>query len=357
MNAKRLLVLMLLVLLAACEEKPAVTAGFAGLGQASEAFATVSRGRPLVFPQDHAAHDGYRIEWWYVTANLTDEQGREWGAQWTLFRTALRPGEEQVGWNSPNVWMGHAGLTSPWGHQHTETLARGGIGQAGVQAEPFRAWIDNWSLHSSAGAGLQNLHMQASGKQFSYALQLSSKGPLVAHGDQGYSEKSGQGQASYYFSQPFFQVTGEVQSAGQRFKVTGNAWLDREWSSQPLAADQQGWDWFSLHLQNGAKLMLFQVRQAQGDHYRAGTWISAEGVPTPLDATQIKLTPVTWTVQQHGRKVPTAWRVEVPEHAVDVQVAALQPQAWMATLFPYWEGPVSLSGSLGGRGFLEMTGY
>ncbi len=51
--------------------------------------------------------------------------------------------------------------------------------------------------------------------------------------------------------------------------------MDREWSSQPLAADQKGWDWLSLHLPDGEKLMLFQLRGAAGDFYRSGNWIDA----------------------------------------------------------------------------------
>lgn len=86
----------------------------------------------LEFPRDHGAHDGFRIEWWYVTANLEDAQGRDWGAQWTLFRSALRPGPETAGWNSPNLWMGHAALTGPGAHQSAETPRVGiGRGRAG----------------------------------------------------------------------------------------------------------------------------------------------------------------------------------------------------------------------------------
>ena len=29
----------------------------------------------------------------------------------------------------------------------------------------------------------------------------------------------------------------------------------------------------------------------------------------------------------------------------------------MGTSFPYWEGPISISGTHSGRGYLEMTGY
>ncbi|MFK8333043.1 lipocalin-like domain-containing protein [Pseudomonas sp. BJa5] len=348
-------VLIALLLLGGCDASAPEPEGFAGLGQDPGAFAQVTRNHQLVFPRDHGAHDGFRIEWWYITANLKDSQGREWGAQWTLFRSALRTGAETAGWDSPNLWMGHAALTGPGGHQSTETLARGGIGQAGVEAQPFRAWINDWSLQGDAG--IVNLQMSASGKGFGYRLNLVSEGPLVLHGDQGYSEKSGKGQASYYYSQPFYRVSGEVERAGQRVAVTGNAWLDREWSSQPLAAGQSGWDWFSLHLDGGAKLMLFRVRETDGKPYRAGTWVSTQGQAQALQGEQIQLTELAWTRQANGRELPTRWRVQVPVHGVDLEVDALEPRAWMDTRYQYWEGPVRLSGSVGGRGYLEMTGY
>jgi len=343
------------LLLAGCDAPAPPARSYAGLGADAEGFRQVTRDTALVFPRDHGAHDGYRIEWWYVTANLRDAQGRDWGVQWTLFRSALRPGPETHGWNSPNLWMGHAALTDPAGHQVSETLARGGIGQAGVQTGPFRAWINDWSLQGDDH--IRRLQMRASGEGFGYDLTLASDKPLVLHGDRGYSEKSGKGQASYYYSQPFYQVSGEVERNGQRVAVTGQAWLDREWSSQPLAAGQSGWDWFSLHLGNGAKLMLFQVREDQGTPYRAGTWVGPDGQVRALQGAEVQLTPLAWASQDNGKRVPTRWRVQVPSVQLDVQVEAVQAKAWMDTRFPYWEGPVRVTGSAAGQGYLEMTGY
>jgi len=348
-------VLIVLLLLGGCDQPQPADSSFAGLGQDASAYKQVTRNHGLVFPRDHGAHNGFRIEWWYITANLQDSQGREWGAQWTLFRSALRAGAETADWDSPNLWIGHAALTGPGGHQSGETLARGGIGQAGVETRPFRAWINDWSLAGSDDLG--QLQMTARSEGFAYRLKLVSDGPLVLHGVQGYSEKSGKGQASYYYSQPFYRVSGEVERGGQRLAVTGNAWLDREWSSQPLAAGQSGWDWFSLHLDSGAKLMLFRVRETNGAAYHAGTWIGAEGQTQALQGEQIQLQALAWTRQENGQTVPTRWRVQVPNHDVDVQVEALEPKAWMRTSFSYWEGPVRISGSVGGRGYLEMTGY
>ncbi|MBO9551020.1 lipocalin-like domain-containing protein [Pseudomonas sp.] len=343
------------LLLAGCDAPAPPARSYAGLGAEAAAFKQVTRDTALVFPRDHGAHDGYRIEWWYVTANLRDAQGRDWGVQWTLFRSALRPGPDTKGWNSPNLWMGHAALTDPSGHQVSETLARGGIGQAGVETGPFRAWINDWSLQGDDS--IRRLQMGASGQGFRYDLTLASDQPLVLHGDHGYSEKSGKGQASYYYSQPFYQVSGEVVRDGQRIAVTGQAWLDREWSSQPLAAGQSGWDWFSLHLGSGAKLMLFQVREDQGQPYRAGTWVGPDRQVRALQGAEVELTPLAWTDQANGKRVPTRWRVRVPSVELDVQVEAVQAKAWMGTRFPYWEGPVRVSGSAQGRGYLEMTGY
>jgi len=343
------------LLLAGCDAPAPAPKGFAGLGNEAGAFRQVTPGVALEFPRDHAAHDGYRIEWWYITANLEDVQGRAWGAQWTLFRSALRPGPETRDWNSPNLWMGHAALTGPGGHQVAEALARGGVGQAGVVAAPFQAWIDDWSLQGESG--IERLRMRAGGPGFRYDLNLATDKPVVLHGLQGYSEKSGKGQASYYYSQPFYQVTGEVERAGLCIAVKGQAWLDREWSSQPLAAGQRGWDWFSLHLQSGAKLMLFQVREDQGLPYRAGTWVDAQGRSRALQGKEIELTPLAWARQDNGKSVPTRWRVQVTSEQVDVQVEAFEPKAWMNTRFAYWEGPVRVTGSGGGKGYLEMTGY
>lgn len=350
--------LLLLGALGGCEETPAPPQGFAGLGSDAAQFARVIPGQPLVFPRDHGPHPEHRIEWWYVTANLEDEQGRDWGVQWTLFRTALRPGAPAPDWSDATVWMGHAGLTGPQGHHHGETFARGGIGQAGVDTAPFKAWIDDWQLSGQlAGQGQPiELQMNARGADFRYRLQLRSDKPLVLQGDQGFSQKSGQGQASYYYSQPFLQAQGQIELSGQTYKVKGQAWLDREWSSQPLAADQQGWDWFSLHLAGGDKLMLFQLRHADGRHYRAGTWISATGETQALGEQDIRLTPLAFS-QVAGRRLPTRWSLSIPGKQLELNTEPLREDAWMATRFPYWEGPIRLSGSHQGQGYLEMTGY
>lgn len=335
---------------------PVLAQGFAGLGTDAEGFAVPEPGRALQFPRDHGAHPDYRIEWWYLTATLQGADGRDYGAQWTLFRSALAPYDTE-GWDSPQVWMGHAGLTTPEQHFSAERFARGGIGQAGVTAAPFAAHIDDWHMASTAPDGADAysaLQIAAQDADFGYDLRLEANAPLVLHGQDGYSVKSAAGQASYYYSQPFYTVAGTLDLPDGPVAVTGQGWLDREWSSQPLASDQTGWDWFSIVLEDGHRLMGFQLRGSQT--FTAGTWITPQGQATALPDGALSFTP-QGTAQVAGRDIPVRWQIDWPEQGLSLQTAPVNPQSWMDLTVSYWEGPIIVTGSHDGRGYLEMTGY
>jgi predicted secreted hydrolase len=351
MNVRTLVLLALL-------PGPAIAQGYGGLGEEVEGFAEVTRPAALAFPADHGPHPGFRIEWWYFTAALTGEDGGEYGVQWTLFRNALVPEPEGEGWSDAQVWMGHAGLTSEAGHWHAEVFARGGIGQAGVTVAPFEAWIDDWSLAGTEGGGdpLDAVRLRADGPGFAYAVEAIAEGPLVRHGEDGFSLKASAGQASYYYSQPFYRVEGTLEIEGRAVAVTGTGWLDREWSSQHMSPEQEGWDWFSLHLDDGARLMAYRLREADGGGDAFGTFVTPDGRATPLGAGSVTMEPRRWA-EVEGREVPVDWHVAVPALGIAVDTEAVNPESWMGGLYPYWEGPIRVTGSHEGRGYLEMTGY
>ncbi len=353
MNAKALALLLFLPAAATAQ-------GYAGLGTDAAGFAAVTAPAHLEFPRDHGPHPGFRIEWWYVTANLIAADGTAYGAQWTLFRQATAPGTGTGGWDSPELWMGHAAVTSAATHRFAETYARGGIGQAGVTLDPFRAWIDDWTMTAVGAPGgadaLAKLTLAAQGEGFAYDLALATDKPPVPQGDAGFSLKSDEGQASYYYSQPFYSVTGSLTLDGRPIPVTGRAWLDREWSSQPLGEGQEGWDWFALHLSGGAQVMLYRLRSRDAPPHLAGTWIAADGRPEPLAAGDITVTPGA-TAEIAGRRLPVRWHIAIPKHGLAVDTEALNAQSWMGTAFAYWEGPIRITGSHPGQGYLEMTGY
>jgi len=330
-------------------------------------FAQVVAGKQLQFPRDHGAHPDYRIEWWYLTANLTDRQGRHWGLQWTLFRQALSPQQVEAGWHSNQMWMAHAAITTPDGHFHEQRFARGGIGQAGVnrivEDGYFNAWMDDWEWRSS-GAALFPAKLEFTIEDREIELLLEASGELVANGVDGYSQKSAQGQASYYYSQPHIEVRGFVKLGQDKVELNGQGWLDREWSSQALAGNQQGWDWFSLHLHDGQKLMVYQLRHDDGEHWLSGTWIGADGSTRSLDRDAIELSSTAVREIASGnnqsRVLPLEWQLALVEPQRHWRIRPLYDQQWMETRIPYWEGVVLVEdeqGESAGIGYMELTGY
>ena len=348
--------------------------GLAVLAQAADSYAQAQPGQALLFPRDHGAHPDYRIEWWYLTANLHDAAGESYGAQWTLFRLAIRT-HDSAGPDSPGpqgnsqnnqVFMAHMAMTTPTGHLSFQRYARGGEAgeetRAGVTAEPFSAWLDDWELRSS-GEEWSPLEVKARQDDNAMHLQLSATAPLVLQGEAGFSAKHADGGGSYYYSQPFLKASGQLTIAGQVIPVEGDAWLDREWSSQFLQREQSGWDWFSLHLESGEKLMLFQVRGKPGQqgvaNYLQGNLMAPDGSTTPLEPERIELD-VVQTSRVAGRDLPLRWRVSLPQIDRRFDIQATIEDQWMAVDFPYWEGTVTVSGSgpgNRGKGYMELTGY
>ena len=354
----------------------------------------VKKGQTLVFPQDHGIHQKQGIEWWYLTANLTATTGETFGVQWTLFRTLLpmhsssqqptKSSQISSNWWDNNLYFAHFAIQHEQRHVAFERFAR--KGQAGVSHTPFVAAIDSWHL-ASQGASFLPLTLNAQDGDYQLSISLNNS-PRVLHGEQGYSQKTGAGHASYYYSYPFLAANGELTFDGKTYQVSGNAWYDREWSASLLDQKQLGWDWFSLvqddmshvHVKNKAVknkdesrkekskttnqlgearvkgLMLFCIRGKQQTYdYCSGSKISKHGKVIPINQGDININ-VADFVTLDGREYPSKWHVNVPRMDT-ITIESITKDSRNQLTFPYWEGRVKASGGLSGLGYAELTGY
>ena len=333
------------------------------LRQKADGFSNVIPDREFIFPNDHYPHESFKIEWWYFTANLADEAGNEYGVHWTLFRQAMDALPNQGGWQSNQTWMAHTAISTPDSFTFAERFARGGVGQAGVQyagnQSRFEAWIDDWTWIGQTHSPFPGT-LSASAEDKHFVLDLSASERWILQGESGFSQKSQFGQASYYYSQPFVNVTGRLWKGGKSVSISGKGWLDREWSSQPLADDQPGWDWISLHLHDGSALMVYRLRHRDTAPFLSGTWVDSTGFKVSLKPEDITLVPLRFDTIAAGseeKALPLAWSLVIPGLAIDLIVSAVRQDSWLDTAFPYWEGPVAVTGSQTGLGYLELTGY
>ena len=316
------------------------------------------------FPRDHFSHPEYRTEWWYYTGNLHARDGHRYGFELVFFRQGQKdgkPADNPSAWRIDDLYLAHLAVTDIDGgrFRYFQRLNRAGPGIAGVSFDQGRLWNGNWQVRWDKASDAQSLTAVAEGVNFT--LRLAPGKPPVIQGENGISQKAaGAGKASYYVSFPRLAVVGTLNGKD----VTGSAWMDHEWFTQQLDPSQQGWDWFSVQLENGADLMLFDLRRKDGsvDPYSAGTYIAKDGHATHLKRADFELQPLEyWTSPKTAAKYPVKWRISVPSMGVTLEcTAAVRDQELVSkddTVPTYWEGAVTYSGSSPGVGYLEMTGY
>jgi predicted secreted hydrolase len=198
-------------------------------------------------------------------------------------------------------------------------------------------------------------------------LATQSRKPLVFQGPNGFSAKStGTRSASLYYSQTRLATTGTLEVDGERFRVAGESWMDKEFGSNQLGPEQVGWDWFSLRLDDGRDLMVYQLRNGAGEvDYARATVVGTAGAAQYLESDAFALEVTDhWTSPGTGTRYPAGWRLRVPGSALELTVVPeMARQENVSRLIPnlfYWEGSVRVLGAGGqvlGRGYVELTGY
>jgi predicted secreted hydrolase len=336
--------------------------------QQDATFATVTEPRRFVFPQDHGPHPEYRIEWWYYTGNLETDTGRHFGYQLTFFRIGLTPDPPQrtSDWATSSVYMAHLAVSDVASGQFYdfERFSRAGAGLAGASGDPFRVFLENWSAQGSGPQGMQ-MHLQAAAGPVALDLQLESSKPPILQGNQGVSQKGQQeGNASYYYSLTRMATTGSVTIDGQRYAVSGLSWMDREFSTSALEEGAQGWDWFSLQLDNGRDLMLYVVRHDNPDKAQFfGVLVAPDGSTRHLEASDVQLEVLDkWQSPHSGATYPAQWNIHLPDEGLELLVTPYLADQELDTAVTYWEGAVQVEGTqqgepVAGHGYVELTGY
>lgn len=335
----------------------------------AEGFVQAVEPRQFEFPQDHGAHPKFRNEWWYFTGNLQTPAGRHFGYQFTLFRVALasEPLMAASQWATNEIYMGHLAVTDTQAEKfyHFERFSRAALDLAGAQTEPFRVWLENWSVHSQ-GESFFPLTIQAEAEEVALTLEIMPEKELVLQGQEGLSQKGHQrGNASYYYSFTRLNTEGRLQIDGKEHALAGLSWMDREWSTSALEEQQLGWDWFSLQLSNGWDLMFYQLRlkNGQADTTSSGILVGPQGQTFPLNHQQLEVETLDfWKSPQTQIRYPSQWKLTVPEQQIVLQLTPRLAQQELHTFFTYWEGAVQVEGQFQnqavlGQGYVEMTGY
>jgi predicted secreted hydrolase len=328
------------------------------------------------FPRDHFSHPGYQTEWWYYTGNLHTSDGHRYGFELTFFRQGARLStdayeSEDDTWRPDQLYLAHLALSDLDGHSfhYSERLSRAGPGLAGANLSDARYWNGNWEVRWTALPS-EKQKLTAVCDRFTLRLDLDPVKRAIIQGQDEISRKGPlPGQASHYISFTRLTAAGQLQEKGSSIDVSGLAWMDHEFFTEPADSNLAGWDWFAIQLQNNEDLMLYRLRRKSGqvDPYSSGAYVDSKGQAHFLAAGDFSLTPgQTWKSPHSQARYPIAWQIRVPSLQIDLaeRTELNDQELWSqhGSSPSYWEGAVTYTGTVRGRpidglGYLEMTGY
>lgn len=330
----------------------------------SPEFSPVVPDYKLTFPHDYGAHQGFRIEWWYVTGWLQTSDKKPLGFQVTFFRYATGHNLENPSqFAAKYLIIAHVALSDPVAGKlmHEEKTAREGFDLAYAKEGNTNVRLDDWHFVRKADGRYQ---VDLLAKDFGLQLSLTPTQMMLLQGDEGFSRKGPEPeQASYYYSEPHLSVTGTVFRHNRPVPVTGRAWLDHEWSTAYLDPNAAGWDWVGANLDDGSSLMAFQIRLKDGGKLWAYAALrDASGEVTLFKPEQVEFFPErTWQSPHTDAIYPVAMRIRTGE--IEWLLTPLfddqELDSRQSTGAVYWEGAATLArdGKSVGQGYLELTGY
>ncbi len=337
-----------------------------------EGFVRAFTPRQWQFPADFGPHPEYRTEWWYYTGNLEGDDGRPFGYQFTIFRQALAsaaPGGVAANagspWRTPQVYSAHFTVSdiAAGTFLQDERFARGALGLAGAEADPYAVWLNDWRISAE---GPDRVRLKATTDAMAIDLTLRQSRPPVLQGQDGLSRKGPElGNASHYYSLVQQPTEGTITVAGCDHAVRGVSWKDHEFSTSVLSPGTVGWDWFSAQFEDGSALMLYGLRREDGakEPFSGGRWIAADA-EVELAADDYALTVKrTWRSPHSGASYPAAWTLAIPRLDLELEITPRMADQELTTASAtYWEGALGYRGHRGklpllGRGYGEFTGY
>lgn len=185
----------------------------------------------------------------------------------------------------------------------------------------------------------------------------------------------------YYFSLTRCGVGGTIDTGAGPEKVTGGqGWFDHQWGNS-WVAQNNGWDWWGVQLDDGTDILFFRQRDLNTGKvfFPLATFMDKDGRQSVTR--KIVFTPDTkalWKSAKTNVTYPLGWTVTFPEKGLQLHIAAALQNQEMPILGPgggIWEGACRVDGlyarydalgrqqetfavrTVAGTAYMELVGY
>ena len=332
------------------------------VGQDWKTYPYTPAGSLVSFPVDEGRHAAEPIEWWYVSGHIVGEtSGNEYSFMYTFFSY---PDSGFDGFRILNITDHSDGSF----YQDVKPLNYTILSTTGfdIEADIFLGGIEFWrNLEDGSNNPIPfEYELFASTPSATLDIELeTTKRPLILS-DDGYLDQ-GSVNYTYYYSQTENNVTGSFTFNGTTENITGIAWIDRQYGNfNPLTGEQ--YEWFSLKLSNGMDINLWNIFTPEDTipdtpEYRilsAYVNESTQYTESDFEIERLQFFCTPDEVNCYSKE----WRLTSTTNNLDLTVVALFETTEVQLPFRFFEGALSITGTVNGipvtgEGFAELLHY
>lgn len=293
-------------------------------------------------PSADAVQPEHPSQWWYWSGHLHGASGSRYGVQLAYFAAEAVRG---LLWGQMAHWA-----VVQLDRQEFASASRVWLGAPRRIEGRFALQSPGGEVSAFGGDGRDRLRLVLG----ALSLDLRAQGRHVVPHYEGRRHDYAFGGYTYYYSRPRMLAVGELRRGDARERVEGELWFDRQYGALSCAMIE-GWQWFCVHLDDAAQLMIFRFNREAGERF--AVLVGADGRSRWLgpDALQIDVL-AHWRSPRSGIDYPCAWRVRTDLHDLElrtpVRAQEMNGAAWLGPV--YWEGACTVSGSHRGVAYVEL---
>ncbi|BAI81332.1 conserved hypothetical protein [Deferribacter desulfuricans SSM1] len=313
-------------------------------------------------PNDLYYKDNFVSQWWYFTGHLNSNDGKRFGYELTIFVVNVNKKKYKSKFGLNRIYISHFAITDINNQKYyfEDDTSRGAYNEAAASDNKLYVKVFDDLVTGS----IEQIDIKAKAKNFSIDIKLiPTKNPIL-NGENGYSNKiyGCEECASLYFSITRMKTTGYLQIDEKKYSVSGESWFDREINSDYSTDKLKGWDWFSIMLDDGREIIIYQIKDKDGkiDKSSYAAIIDKSGNKINLDFDKVKLKPLEFYKSKiTSAKYPIKWEIKINDKKIFVE-SLVKNQEFVAsksTFNYYFEGACKVYGDFHGKAYMELTGY
>jgi predicted secreted hydrolase len=318
--------------------------------------------KPIKFPEDESVHN-HIIEWWYFNGHLKDESGNEYSFMDCFFRVDVKKVKIPFLSKIPlkTSYFSHSLVSDLNNRRFDHRIAPFSIisddsfSKSMLYINYINPEIKNGYINCVIEKIEESVY-HLKNEDFDFRL-TSIKKPLLEGGN-GFLDLHSK--TTYYYSLTNLRAEGRIKIRDKWIDVTGKAWMDHQWADASYSKDR--WDWFSVQLDDNTEIVCFMY-----DDGKVKTYLADISFPDNRQEHlgEVEILPLgqLWISPKSKAAYPLAWEIKIPAKEINLKLTAkIENQEMLFGTINYWEGPLCVEGSFGGKkakgvGFMELVGY